>query len=168
MVGSGAAWVASGILALVVVDPITGPGPVYFALYMIALLLLVSGLVGLHALQKASYGRIGRVGFYVFVTASLAQVLGLVVLLAGSMAFWWLVSPVGSSGMLVGWVLYGAATLQAQALPRWYGVLFTVSLPVASVLAVYGNIVFGLASVVLGYALWRRRSAMTEQPPRER
>ncbi len=168
LVVSGVLWVVSGILASGVVNQATGFAPVYFVVYIVALLLLVLGLIGLHALQRASYGRIGRAGFYTAVVASLAQVLGFVVLLAGSPALFWLASPVGGMGLVVGWVLYGAATLQAKVLPRWYGVLFIVSLPVTLVLVFYGNILFGLALVVLGYALWMRGGAPAEHPPRVR
>lgn len=41
----------------------------------------------------------------------------------------WLVA-VGVLGLLVGLVLYGAATLQARVLPRWCGILFIIFMPV--------------------------------------
>ena len=56
------------------------------AVYIVAALLLVGGMVGLHALQKDNYGRIGRGGFWMVVVASLAQVVGLIVFLLGSEA----------------------------------------------------------------------------------
>src|SRR5215210_4695754 len=43
---------------------------------LLAALLMVVGLVGLHTLQKDDYGRIGRVGFWIVVAGSLGQVLG--------------------------------------------------------------------------------------------
>src|SRR3954468_21429564 len=47
-------------------------GPVLFIpSTIVALLLLAAGMVGLHALQKENYGRIGRAGLYM-VLASLA------------------------------------------------------------------------------------------------
>ena len=90
-------------------------------IFIVALVLVLVGLAGLHALQRDSYGRIGRVGFYTVVIATLAQILGLAVLLAGSAALEWLI-PIGSLAVLVGFVLYGVATLQARVLPRWCGV----------------------------------------------
>jgi hypothetical protein len=60
--------------------------------YIVAALLLVVGMVGLHALQKGNYGRIGRGGFWTVVVASLAQVVGLIVFLLGSEALIWLCS----------------------------------------------------------------------------
>jgi hypothetical protein len=38
-------------------------------LFIVALLLLLAGMVGFYALQKGSYGRIGRAGFYVVLAA---------------------------------------------------------------------------------------------------
>src|SRR5215207_4592507 len=96
LVSSGVVWIGSNFVAFSVADPTTGAGRSYFALYVVALLLLVLGFIGLHELQKASYGGMGRVGFYAVVVASLAQVLGLVVFLAGSSALLWLVSRVGT------------------------------------------------------------------------
>lgn len=52
--------------------------------YIVAALLLVIGMVGLHSLQKDNYGRIGRGGFWTVVVATLGQVLGIIVFLLGS------------------------------------------------------------------------------------
>jgi hypothetical protein len=166
LVSSGVVWIGSNFVAFSVADPITGAGRSYFALYVVALLLLVMGLIALHELQKASYGGMGRAGFYAVVVASLAQVLGLVVFLAGSSALLWLVSPVGSFCLLVGWVLYSAATLQAGVFAWWYGVLLLLSLPVSLVLTLFGNMFFGLVLLVLGYALGTNRGVLAEYPAR--
>jgi hypothetical protein len=168
LVSSGVVWIGSNFVAFSVADPTTGAGRSYFALYVVALLLLVLGFIGLHELQRASYGVMGRAGFYAVVVASLAQVLGLVVFLAGSSALLWLVSPVGSLSLLVGWVLYGAATLQAGVFAWWYGVLLLLSLPVSLVLTLFGNMFFGLVLLVLGFALWTDRGVIAEHPPRVR
>jgi hypothetical protein len=80
-------------------------------------------------------------------------------LLWGSSALVWLVSPIGLSVKLVGFVLYGVATLRARVLPRWYGVALIVLVPVSVVLLAYGNIWTGLVLLVLGYALWLRMGA---------
>jgi hypothetical protein len=164
---AGVVWVVSGILAIVY-QGVHAPGT--FADYLVngtfaaGVLLTAAGMVGLHALQKDNYGRIGRAGFYAVVVASLGQVLGTVVFFAGSTALEWLVFPVGVLAVLVGFVLYGAATLQARVLPRWCGVGLVVGLPVAIALGLYGgNILFGLLWLALGYVLWSRREAATEQ-----
>ncbi len=165
---AGVMWVISGILA-VIYQGVHTPGT--FADYLVegtfavGLLLTAAGMVGLHALQKGHYGRIGRAGFYTVVVTSLGQFLGTVVLLAGSAALAWLVFPVGVLAVLVGFVLYGAATLQARVLPRWCGVGLIVGLPVAIVLGPYGgNVLFGLLWLALGYLLLQR--AQAEQPSR--
>jgi hypothetical protein len=81
----------------------------------------------------------------------------------------------GIVGVIVGLVLYGAATLQARVLPRWCGVGFIVGLPVWWVLSVIlgneyggslGGMLFALLWLALGYVLWSRREALAEQPSR--
>ena len=133
-------------------------------LYIIVLLLSVGGLAGFHALQKESYGRVGRGGFYTVLVSVAILILETVVFSFGSEAIGFL-NPIGLLGVLVGFVLYGAATLQARVLPRWCGVLFIVFFPVALLSVEYGNIWTGLVQLVLGYVLWSR-SAASEQPSR--
>ena len=160
----GVIWVVLGLSALVgYLQAI--PGREDVVLFVLAHLLLAVGLVGLHALQEDSYGRLGRAGFYIALVAIAARVLGAVVFLAGSSALEWISLP-ATLGMLVGFVLYGVATLRARVLPRWYGLALIVSLPVSLPVAVYGTVLFGLFLVVLGYVLWLRRDATTEQPSR--
>ncbi len=124
------------------------------------------GLVGFHTLQEGNYGRIGRAGFYTVVIATLAQILGLVVLLSGSAVLERLI-PIGSLAVLVGFVLSGAATLQVKVLPRWCGIGFIIGLPVTIAQGeVWGFVVFGLLWLALGYVLWSWSEATTEQPSR--
>ena len=162
----GVTWVVLGLGAVVgYLQAI--PGREDVVLFIVALLLTAAGLVGLHTLQKGSYGRLGQAGFYISLTAITARILGAVVFLAGSSALEWISLP-GTLGMLVGFVLYGFATLQARVLPRWYGLALIVSMPVSLPLAMYGTVLFGLFLVVLGYVLWLRRDATTERPSRVR
>ncbi len=151
----GLAWVVSGLL-IVFGSRIMGPHPVYFLFVVVALLLTSAGLIGLHALQEGSYGLIGQVGLYTVLLAFALQALGTVMLLSGSSVLVWLISPVGLLVKLVGFVLYGVATLQAKVLPRWYGVALIILVPFSVALLVYGNIWTGLILLVLGYALWLR------------
>ena len=151
----GLVWVVCGLL-IVFGSRIMGPRPVYFFLFVVALLLTSAGLIGLHALQEGSYELIGQVGLYTVLLAFALQALGMVALLSGSSALVWLVSPVGLLGKLVGFVLYGVATLQAKVLPRWYGVALITLVPFSVALLFYGNIWTGLVFLILGYALWLR------------
>lgn len=160
----GAAWLVLGL------SNVFGylqaiPGREDVALLVLALLLTAAGLAGLHALQRESYGLLGRAGFYVALAALAARTLGAVVFLAGSSALEWISLP-GTIGMLLGFVAYGLATLQAGVLPRWYGLALTVSMPLSLPLAVHGTALFGLILAVLGLALWLRKGATTEQRPR--
>jgi hypothetical protein len=162
----GAVWTVLGLSALFgYLQAI--PGREDVVLFIFALLLTAVGLVGLHALQGGNYGPLGRVGLYVALAAVAARISGAVVFLAGSSALEWISSP-GTVGMLVGFVLYGLATLRAGVLPRWYGLALIVCMPVSLPLAVYGTALFGLILVALGYALWSRKDPTTGQPPRVR
>ena len=162
----GAVWTVLGLSALFgYLQAI--PGREDVVLFAVALLLTVAGFVGLHALQGGSYGLLGRVGFYVALVAMAARLSGAVVYLAGSTALEWISWP-GTLGMLVGFVLYGLATLRAGVLPRWYGLALIFSMPVSLPLGVYGTALFGLILVVLGYVLWSRKDTTTGQSPRVR
>jgi hypothetical protein len=157
----GVVFVVDGLLGLINKD-----AQYLDAIFVVALLLVIMGLVGFHTLQEGNYGRIGRAGFYTVVIATLAQILGLVVLLSGSAVLERLI-PIGSLAVLVGFVLYGAATLQAKVLPRWCGIGFIIGLPVTIAQGeVWGFVVFGLLWLALGYVLWSRSEATTEQPSR--
>jgi hypothetical protein len=68
--------------------------------------------------------------------------------LAGSSALEWISWP-STLGMLVGFVLYGSATLQARVVPRWHGLVLLASMPISLPLEVYWTALFGLILVVL-------------------
>ena len=162
----GVVWIVLGLSAVFgYLQAI--PGREDVVLYVVALLFTATALLGLHALQRSSYGLLGRVGFYVALAAVAVRLLGAVVYLAGSSALEWL-SPWGTLGMLVGFVLYGLATLRARVLPRWYGLALVVCMPVSLPLATYGTALFGLILVVLGCALWLRKGTGSEQSQRVR
>jgi len=89
---------------------------------------------------------------------------GLLVFIAGDATLFWLVSPVGYVAMVVGYVLFGAATLRAGVVPVWCGLALLLGEPVTYLLGDYGGIVFGLMWVALGYVLWSLRGISVEQP----
>ena len=152
-----------------------------YVLLVVALFLVPIGMVGFHVLQGGNYGRMGHLGFWTVVVASI--VLGL-----GVGGYLWredsvplvFVCAVGTLGLLVGFVLYGAATLQARVLPLWCAVAFIAALPAAIALVwirpLFGlgegasttSILFGLAWLALGYALWSRRRESGELTSRVR
>lgn len=161
----GAAWLVLGL------SNVFGylqaiPGREDVALLVLALLLTAAGMAGLHALQGESAGLLGWAGISLVIISLGARALGAGAFLAGSSALQWLSYPWGTIGMLLGFVLYGLATLRAGVLPRWYGVAVIVSMPVSLPLATYGTALFGLILAVLGLALWSRKGATAEQPPR--
>ncbi len=99
--------------------------------------------------------------------ATLALVVGLIVELVGIMDLEGLFFPVGTLAVFTGFVLYGAASLQARVLPRWCGIGFIVG-PFMLLLGGLGGIVFGLLWLALGYVLWSQRGAATERRSRVR
>ena len=160
-IAGGAAWAVDNRL-VAALGPQAAPSAV---LLVAAEVLLAAGLLGLHALQRGGYGRLGTVGLYVAVAAFLAQALGVTAYVLGSNSLNWLAFPAGYLAMLAGLVLYGVATLRAGVLPRWCGAGLVV-LPVTTVLGGYGGILFGLFWLALGYALWSRRGAPAHRPSR--
>lgn len=161
---AGAVWIAYALFGLAGANQeVSGPLDVFI---IVAWLLQVVGLVGFHTLQKENYGRIGRAGFYTFIVGAPAQSLGLLLVLAGSLTLGEILVNVGGFGILVGLVLYGAATLQARILPRWCGIALIVSLPLTILLQNYGGIVFGAVWMALGYVLWSIRAQAAEQRSR--
>ncbi len=156
----------AGVVFLV--DEIFGlmnPAPYLDVMFVVAMLLVLAGMVGFHALQQGHYGDLGWAGFYTIVVGILAQILGLVLLLSGSMALLWLV-PVATLAVLIGFVLYGVATLRARVLPRWCGVALIVAFPAAIASGTYAYFWLGLVWLALGYLLWRKRSTATERSSR--
>lgn len=162
----GVAWI---VLNLFTLSQNPAPdNPLAVVLYIVAIALSFLGVVGLHSLQMDNYGRIGRGGFYTILISNVVTILGAVVLLLGSDSLMSLVFPVGPLGIMVGFVLYGAATLQARVLPRWFGVALIIFVPVSVALGAYGNIWVGLVQLALGYTLWSRSGTPADQPLRVR
>jgi hypothetical protein len=173
---SGGMFIVLFLLGLVSTEPLPGSFSYILdsVLFIVALLLLLVGLAGFHTLQKENYGRIGRAGFYTVIVSSSAQILAQLVLLSGSTALEFL-DFLGLLGVLVGFVLYGAASLQARVLPRWCGVGFIGGLPLWLFLSVVvgeygmiGQMLFGLLWVALGYVLWSQWPGVARQSSRVR
>ncbi|CAA9301929.1 MAG: hypothetical protein AVDCRST_MAG93-4666, partial [uncultured Chloroflexia bacterium] len=120
--------------------------------------------------QAPSYGKIGKAGFVAALVGVGLMLVTTVISIAAAGR------PIGVAEALfgiallvalVGFVLFGAATLQAKVLPRWGGVALIIALPVSLTLGDYGgNALFGLMWLALGYVLWSQRSLTVEQPSR--
>lgn len=136
------------------------------ALLLAAYLLTATGLTGFHVLQKESYGLTGRAGFYTAIAGSLAMIFVMALVLAGGAEIEWL-HGIGALIMVIGYVLYGVAILQAKMLPRGSGVAFILVGPMGIIVpGEYTPVVLGVAWVALGYKLWTRSGAMVRQPTR--
>jgi hypothetical protein len=158
---AGLTWLVSGIVALANAGArsveVFGFVPLEEALYGLALAGTLGGLVGLHARQAPSYGRLGSVGFLVsFLGVSLLLV-GLTLSLSVG-RFLDQVLGLGFLVALVGFALLGAATLRLRALPWWCALLLIACLPLAINLGDRGGAIeLGLIWLALGCTLLLRR-----------
>lgn len=147
-------------------------------LLIVALLGQMTGIVGLHTLQRERYGRLGAAGaLLAFVGIALQLILGIVASAldlstseAASLTFA-LLLLLGLLALFVGFVLLGIATLRAGVMPRWFGVLLIVGLFVVAVLVgirlvFIGMLAYGVFWVLIGYMLLSVRG--TELPRSER
>jgi hypothetical protein len=145
---AGVAYVVDVLLALLMPETATSVVHLFVDRFpVLPVLLTLVGMVGLHTLQKANYGGTGRGGFWTVVVGLFAQAVGRIAHVSGSEALDWLVFPVGIFIMIVGLMLYGAATLQARVLPRWCGIGFIVFPPLTIVLEMLLGLVVGAAVV---------------------
>ena len=135
-----------------------------------AYLLLLVGLVGLHARQAERYGPLGTAGFFAaFVGAAMVGVANPAEHCLGLDVLGGLVYLPGVLLLSIGTLLLGIATMRARVLPRWCGVALIVGLVAMFIGADSGGmVVFGLAWVAVGYVLWSGRGAPAEQPARVR
>jgi hypothetical protein len=149
-----------------------------FLLYLLGAVLLLLGLVGLYASQSEAAGVLGLVGFLVAFlgTALLAGVLWFELFITPSLATrapGLAEAELGLAGFIlvfllgvVGWVLFGAATLRARTYPRWAAVLLMIGGVVAFVPVPLAGTVFSVAIAWLGLVLFTGGSGPAERPSR--
>jgi hypothetical protein len=159
---AGVAWIASSLLAAAIAS---GRRPEVFsfasldeALYVVALAGTMGGIVGLHARQAPSYGRLGTAGFLATFTGVALLLLGLVLSFTMESVFGRTlldhVLGLGLWGAFLGFMALGAATLRLGVLPRWCGVLLIICTPLAIALGDHGGgTVLGLLWLAVAYAL---------------
>lgn len=180
--GSGVLSAIGDLLTLVVylVNPQSATTVSYTVglLYLPSTALLLLGLVGLYTSQSQATGLLGLVGF---LTAFLGTVL-----LVGALWFEVFVTPSlaaqapelaesvwGQTGYLltllfgvIGWVLFGVATLRARVYPRWAAILLMVGGVIAFLPGPLVGIVFSVTVAYLGLMLFTGRARSDEQVSR--
>jgi hypothetical protein len=141
--------------------------------YIVGMVLIALGLVGLYARQAESAGTLGLVAFILAFTGEMMAIGS-----TWSEAFFaaWLAQaapelleadPSGAfvTGLTLtfglfalGWLLFGLASLRAGVLPRGAAVLLMIGAvlyPVLGILSIpFAGLVFGAALVWMGYTLW--------------
>ncbi len=149
----------------------------YNRLLPLALLPLMVGFLGLHAVQRRSYGWLGKAGF---VAALVRLALGV----AGSVGeFWvfttqpygeangrdasWMIYLVGHLVLAIGSVLFGIAAVRAKVLARKPAVMFAV-LGGFAVMPFFGALIFAIPFTWLGYTLWSGKVEPVRHPQRVR
>lgn len=188
---AGGLLVAADLLSLSIspkfpsVESLTSqPYALQSVLKLAAAALLLLGLLGLYARQAGSAGALGLAGFLVAFSGT-ALVMGAfwaTAFFAPAMAtqFPEVFDAAGPGGRLaamfaiswaafvLGWVLFGAATLRARVYPRMASILLMVgAVPAVGSLLVVGfptGVLFSAAVIWLGYALWSERSAPVGLP----
>ena len=180
---SGASSVTGDLLSLVVdlesaESAATAPYVFVFLLYLLGTMLLLLGLVGLYASQSKAAGVLGLVGFLVAFLGT--------ALVSGALWFELFITPslateapelaeaeLGLVGfilsfllVIIGWVLFGVATLRARIYPRWAAVLLIVGAVVSFVPIPLSGIVLSVAVAWLGFVLFTGRGMSSEQPSR--
>jgi hypothetical protein len=154
---AGVVWIASGIIDMVLMEG-QGSASLQEVLFIVALVGVLGGLVGLHARQTPRYGWLGMAGFLAAFIGSTLLLIALVLTFVLRSDVLDPILTLGLLGALVGLVLLGAATLRVGVLPRWCGLVLMVCLPVAIALGDYGGgIVLGLVWLVVGYILLSQR-----------
>jgi hypothetical protein len=142
----------------------------------LAILPVVVGLVGLHAVFRRSNGWLGTAGF-------VSLLVGFALMVAGSVGEFWVFSAQSYDGpgrnaswtlfllghlvLAIGTVLFGIATARAKVLPVQHDVAMGFAvLGVGVVVPFYGAFIFAIPFVWLGHLLWSGKYERGGQPSR--
>ncbi len=156
----------------------TGAYAFHHGLLMLATLLLLGGIPGLHARQSEIAGRLGWAGF-------LVSLVGTAMLMAHFWGQTFIAPAVAATApslidrptpllmaeimlsflpFTLGWVLFGVSMLRAGAYPRAAAALLIVGSLIPMIGRIAGSaLILGLALTWLGYALWSGRVEPSRQ-----
>ncbi len=165
----GALWMV--VFTLFALRP-SGPGvtPPYRSfegLYLpnlVSVVLIVAGIVALHARLRSLYGGLGTAGFI------LALAWSAVLVVSGASWPWELI---GAIALLLGSLLMGVAALMVNAPLRWGAIGLVVGslaffLYNTETARVWYALPYGIAWVIAGYLLWSGRGDAAQRPTRVR
>ena len=180
---SGASSVIGDLLSLIVdlesaESAATAPYVIVFLLYLLGAVLLLLGLVGLYTSQSEAAGVLGLLGFLVAFLGT--------ALVSGALWFELFITPslateapelaeaeLGLAGfilsflsVIVGWILFGVATLRARVYPRPAAVLLIVGAMVSFVPIPLSGVFLSVAVAWFGLMLFTGRGMPGEQPSR--
>ena len=141
----------------------------YSKFLVVPLALFAFGLLGLYAPQRGRSGRAGTVGFALAVAALTVMAAGVALLLWpipwGSYAVDWqtplalwggVAASLASVALTIELVLFGVSVLRTRVWPRWVALPLIIG-PLSAVpwlhMTPWGGL-FGIAWLLLGYALW--------------
>ncbi len=160
----------------------TGTYALTALLYLLAVILVLGGVVGLYTSQVQAAGYLEVFGFLLvfFGTALMAGAAWFEAFAARTLALavpgffendpgGWLGGGMASSYILaaLGWLLFGVATLRARVYPRWAAILLIVGAVLLGLPVPGTEIVLAVAIAWLGFALFTGRAA-GQSPPRAR
>ena len=145
--------------------------------FLLGVVLVLLGLVGLYVRQSEATGALGLIGFLVafFGTVLIAGIFWASAFIAPALAteapqFLEAGPPPGFLPTFiifaVGWLVFGIATLRGRGFPRPAAILLIVGAVVTILPLPFTIVVFAVAVAWLGFALFTGREASAEQPPR--
>ena len=180
---SGVASVMGDLLRLFVdvksAESATTPSyALVFWMYLIGAVLLMIGLVCLYVSQSEEAGVLGLMAFLTAFSGT--------VLLAGTLWFELFITPalaveaprlaeaeLGLVGfvlsfllVVLGWFMFGVATLRARLYPRWAAVLLMVGVIVSFFPVPLSGLIFSIAVSWMGLVLFTRTGTAVRQPSR--
>ena len=128
------------------------------AVFVVALLATIIGLLGFHSFAKSRYGKAGTVGSWLAIAGSgLMTISAIVTLFAGQNSL----GPAFLGGMLlalIGYIILGSATLRTKVLPILGGAALILGFPLSVFLSsLGGGILFGLTWLWLGSFLMKQK-----------